>query len=108
MAWDGTVMRDVFAVRQHGLGPLAAELRCGHQFLLPEGVSASWFLRNHRQWPCDECSAPGRARVKAIQESIQFDDVLGKLRGLSEKCSSFSCTEPVPEPAKGPAKEDPA
>lgn len=80
MAWDGTVMR-----RWSSATPVPpdngmdVQFECGHHQVFHLRITE---IAERREWPCDECSAPSRARIKAHRDSINFDDVIGKLKAI--------------------------
>lgn len=81
MAWTGEVMRRIVGVTPNAdRGGCLILFECQHEqhSNRPPGVILKWF----REYPCDQCSAPGRERIKQIQASISFDDVLDKMREL--------------------------
>ena len=79
MAWMGDISRDLVAVRPDGAGSILVFSGCQHEqrSALPPNVAIR--LRSEI---CAECSKPHWARVKQIQDSISFDDVLRRLRTL--------------------------
>lgn len=96
MAWDGAVRRRVIAVDLEG--PTLHFETCRHQQPWPVAgvppIAVFHGLLSGGEWICEKCSAPHRGRIRRIQESISFDDVMTKLRKLAEDPGELLPSEP--------------